>query len=276
MTTATLDLTVATPAEIDYALGPVHYRHAVALNQLIHARGDLAKLRRHQPTSRWGEQLLAEAEANVDRYVAEVETAGEALAEFQAEWDRRGGWTRSWLCVTSGHGHFHRTHQCQTLRNTSQLALAYSLSGLDDATLVAMAGSDACTYCYPNAPVDRPAEGWRATGNMLLAERAQQAARQIAHLDEDIDRMTSRVVAMETAGDLAEAERLRNGDGSYSPFRSYTRTIVDKRSHTNAVKKARRIIVNAQDARTAAQAHIDAAAHLDWAAWQPGLVPAHR
>lgn len=270
--TPTIDLTSLTPAEIDQRLGPVHHRHAVALGRLRHAR---KQVKRRPADIYW--------HGEVERLTVALDEAADELWAFDDEWQKRGGWTRSWLCVTNGSGgHFHRTQFCQSLSNTSMLALAYSLSGADDTTLVDMAGSDACTFCYPNAPVDREANGSKAAKAIQACRDAQNAAKGIARLVADIERDTALVDNIEAADTIEAAETLRSGrtvvpySRVYSRFSSYTRPIVDKRSKTNAVKKARRLLAEDAADLERMNAIVAAAAHLEWETWQEGQVPAAR
>lgn len=269
--TPTIDLATATPAEIDYALGPVHRRYTVALAELGQARARARRSVKYGSADTYYQD-------EIDRCAAEADEAEAALKAFDDEWTRRGGWTRSWLCVTSGHGHFHRTNFCQTLRNTSQLALAYSLSGLDDATLVAMAGSDACTYCYPNAPVELPAGGRRATGDVRLAEDAQQAWENLNRygVEGALYQSTLTAIADErlsvehAACVIADAQRHERWWYTASP----RRPVVDKRTLTAARKRIEKRLAEVDVLLAQSLDTINAAAHLNWRAWKPGLVPA--
>lgn len=87
------------------------------------------------------------------------------LKPFEAEYKRRGGWNRAYLCMANG-GHIHKHTACSTLHVTTQIAFLPEQSGLSEDEIVALAGIQACTVCYPTAPVD-------ALKAALAAEKAK-------------------------------------------------------------------------------------------------------
>lgn len=105
----------------------------------------------------------------------------------EAEYRRRGGWTRSFL-VTNAGGHAHRSTGCSTCRPTTQFAWLTELSGKDEAEIVELAGERACTVCYPSAPVAslsnpsmlRPDVEAREEKAKRDAEKAEKAAAKAA------------------------------------------------------------------------------------------------
>jgi hypothetical protein len=74
---------------------------------------------------------------------------------LQAEWDRRGGWTRYVWCVANN-GHFHAGTHCHTLRAFStRIVWVAELSGLNNEQVIEQVGFKACSQpeCFPLAPV---------------------------------------------------------------------------------------------------------------------------
>lgn len=67
-----------------------------------------------------------------------------------AEYDRRGGWTR--YIVVPG-GHFHKHRGCGSIRWTTSTVWTPEHSGLTEDEIVAKLDERACTKCFPNAPV---------------------------------------------------------------------------------------------------------------------------
>jgi hypothetical protein len=118
------------------------------------------------------------------------------IAKLEAEWAKRGYWTRAFLAVTNGRGHIHASQMCSTCNNGERLTEFYwftELSGADEAEIIKQAGSDACTVCYPNAPVDdlkRPSslftpdeEAREANRVAKIAKRAAKDAKAITNPD---------------------------------------------------------------------------------------------
>lgn len=105
--------------------------------------------------------------------VADAQAASDANRLLQAEYVRRGGWTRAYL-VDNADGHVHRSTNCSTWRASTRYHWLTELSGHAESEIVELAGERACTVCYPTAPVDvlkRPSK---------LEGPAQRAAREAA------------------------------------------------------------------------------------------------
>lgn len=113
--------------------------------------------------------------AKIDEAEAAVFDQQEILDAVQAEFTARGGWTRAFL-VTNVNGHVHSSMQCSTCRYTTQYHWVTSLSGHDEGEIVDAAGSDACTVCYPSAPLDRPRSIFTPDEEQAQKDRAERAA----------------------------------------------------------------------------------------------------
>jgi hypothetical protein len=174
------DLSTQSPVEIDTQLAALYYaeQEAVldvkrAMATIHHRAGDkkvyfastsqwaktneeaIAKVKDnltlvHQPWEIRASQLALDALEAAKAKVVQIRAQAEA---FNAEFERRGGWTRAFLAVTSK-GHIHASMGCSTCYPTTQYFWFTDLSGHDEAEIVAKAGSDACTVCYPSAPVN--------------------------------------------------------------------------------------------------------------------------
>lgn len=179
------NLRTLTPAEIDAELA-VHYaarvraeaQHSAAIHQLQTALDDLAgtrlpRRRRLVPLV----ELLAAAHAvsdddrsytanqirhamtRLDEADAAIAAARNAAAPYDAEFDRRGGWTRAFLVCGSGNGHVHSSMDCSTCNrglSATEFEWVTDYSGRDQGAIIAAAGWRACTVCYPDAPVGTP------------------------------------------------------------------------------------------------------------------------
>jgi hypothetical protein len=62
-------------------------------------------------------------------------------------------WTRAFL-VINANGHVHSSMECSTCFDTTRYNWLVQYSNDDETTIVADAGQDACTICYPSAPAD--------------------------------------------------------------------------------------------------------------------------
>lgn len=157
------DLTALSPAEVDGELFPILDSLAMKDAALADYRYLLGEVGR-KPTGfsrrdvredgleynnpgvqrRQFEEGKARAEATIAGLEADA-------APYEAEFNRRGGWTR-YLVVPGGHLHFRSCHTLTPGRTmVGQIAEA---SGLDQAEVVGKYGVTACTHCFPDAPVE--------------------------------------------------------------------------------------------------------------------------
>jgi hypothetical protein len=190
---AITDPTTATPVDIDTALAGLdhtlpglHQGVRIALERVHQAAGDTKQRRLVHKNEQWvmaHEQ--AEATCRERRNSGDV-TATQALvglataflavnlnrAEFDrldAEFTRRGGWTRFVQCV-----HIHSGYHCVggTLDRAEYRSERFwrpEFSGMDEATAIAtlqQAAETLCSHCFPSAPVmDKPVDPDMCTGS---------------------------------------------------------------------------------------------------------------
>lgn len=181
--TATIDLRTQTPAQIDTVLADLDYERFVAYIKAVDLRQAAYKALNHvhydwrtrtqtkRPDPAKAERLTKLAEEQDEIVAAKVAE----MAPYEAEFNRRGGWTRAFLVVTSGTGHVHSSQRCHTCYPTTQFHWVTKLSGHDEAEIVEAAGERACTICYPSAPAEvlnRP------TALFTKDEEAKKAARE--------------------------------------------------------------------------------------------------
>lgn len=182
-----MDLTTATPPQIDTLC--VEYQRAkaraeqgvaVAHHRVHDALGERKAPghyvgRRHMdggwPTTdeeaiKLAEELLVDASAPdwkvgiVRRMLDGLREAREVLvtaqamfAPLDAEWDRRGGWSRFFL-VQNNNGHIHSSMNCSTCYARTEYGWLTELSGLTEADAVEAYGTILCSVCFPSAPVE--------------------------------------------------------------------------------------------------------------------------
>ncbi|TCO49661.1 hypothetical protein [Actinocrispum wychmicini] len=165
------DPTTATPSEIDEELARLDIEHTKAQKTLLGLRkrrrtwlddGQTASAAELEPRIEQASQAIAECEA--------------AAQPLNAEFERRGGWTRAWLVLNTG-GHVHRTTACRTCFATTQFAWLTQLSGHDETKIVDLAGKAACTECYPSAPVELRNRPSRIKTPEQLARELEKAER---------------------------------------------------------------------------------------------------
>lgn len=150
---ATQDLTTMTPAEIDTILADIWGRQN---NLIAEIKGYEKKARSAKKCIAQGytgyQSVLDNAVAKVAELQAQMPAIEAEAAPFEAEFTRRGGWTRAFLC-TANDGHVHKDRACSTTRLTTKFMWLIDFAGKDEEEVVAAAGCIACTVCFPSAPV---------------------------------------------------------------------------------------------------------------------------
>lgn len=120
-------------------------------------RGDAPRPRR---------EVLARYQAALDA----IDVIRAEMARLDAEWERRGRWSRFFMVPD---GHIHSSMRCSTCNRLGQLTPFVwlpELSGRTEADAVAAHGALLCTVCFPSAPVE-----W--TNGRELAKAAKAADR---------------------------------------------------------------------------------------------------
>ena len=75
---------------------------------------------------------------------------------LDGEWERRGGWSRFFLCLNAG-GHIHAGltgRECGSVRPSTRIGWLPELSGLTMTDAVKAHGTVLCSHCFPDAPVE--------------------------------------------------------------------------------------------------------------------------
>lgn len=139
----TPDLTAMTPPEIEALWEKAARRQQYALAEQV---GTKRTIRRYGGEAHAPDYLIERLQDCRER----IQHAEVALAPFQAEFKRRGGWTRYF--VVSG-GHLHK-RECSTLRFDTQIGFIPAAAGMDAQEVVETFNYVACTHCFPDAPVE--------------------------------------------------------------------------------------------------------------------------
>lgn len=183
----TQNLANMTPVEIDTILAPIWQREAEAKAQVLALTGRSNELQRKAGKLKNGVKVpgyhtpgdgvrLAETIQNLNEAITELHDKLGLIsieaAPYEAEYTRRGGWTRVFL-ATSSNGHAHKGTECSTCHHgeyRTGFAWLIQYSGADEADIVADAGERACTTCYPSAPVN-------AKGTRMFTPDEEEAAK---------------------------------------------------------------------------------------------------
>lgn len=141
--------------------------------------------------------VLEHAEAQVAKLQAELPAIEAEAAPYEAEYHRRGCWNRSFLC-TASNGHVHKSLACSTTRMTTQFMWLIDYADKDEAQVVADAGCNACTVCFPSAPVDVLAQPTKIFASEEARIKAEKKAKAEAEkcpgsLTYSYDRATARL-----------------------------------------------------------------------------------
>ena len=159
------DLTQLDPPEIDHLWTEAMQPAYAAYERLAATRASIRRYEKHgyrRETTSGPNQIPAYLTDRETEQEAEYEQARKASEPFDAEYERRGGWTR-YMIVINSNGHVHRiTHgrtgtSCPSLRWGTLYRPLWQLSGRDDAGVVSEFGATACSKCFPDAPVESKA-----------------------------------------------------------------------------------------------------------------------
>jgi hypothetical protein len=210
--TAMTKLAGLTPVEVDTVLAANWDEQARLMSYIQGAQSAADRYSKGGLT-----QLAAREQAEVAKHVAALKAACVAAQPYEAEYTRRR-WHRYFL-VTNGYGHVHRERSCTTCFPTTRYAWLVTLSGCDERAMVAEYGTDACTVCFPNAPVLA-----RQLGAVSKTQREREAAR------------TARQAKRAAAEAKRQANSITNPDGTVLMDASWT---------IYTVSEARRRLVDA-------------------------------
>lgn len=164
-----LNSAVRARREVDYALGEVH--RSVGDRQTWQRKGPVWGLSDADAEAKARELAASDLDPDDEDYyraasarkaVPRYDAATLALALLdeqnalhEAEFARRGGWTRAFLATSTG-GHVHSSMGCPTCNrgeSPTEFQLMTDYSGTREDSIVADAGYRACTVCFPTAPV---------------------------------------------------------------------------------------------------------------------------
>jgi hypothetical protein len=239
-----MDLTTATPSEIDTRLAELERQDAKLTYDIQSAWSDLRAALGHRQVRVLNRDGRAEYVYLISSHDAEHEAvapdastntreAYQALhalrkqvlvnraerTKIKVEFNRRGGWTRAWAVPN---GHVHQSTACSTCFPTTRFGWLSQVSGMNEAEIVAQAGERACTRCYPSAPVNpKPCQLWtieeqaeRASAQQVAAVKAEKAAAKAAKAITNPDGSPLRgkwgVIATERTAEIEAVNEIHN------------------------------------------------------------------
>jgi hypothetical protein len=179
------ELVTATPAEIDGEIAEceqimAQFAMAIKNSERAITRARLDTLL----TSGQREEMIA-------KYTSQIAELGDRRAEMStrvgelhSEFRRRGGWTRYYL-VDANNGHVHSSVSCSSCYLSTRYYWLTSESGRTAEDVVEQARAQACTVCFPWAPVTEQQGSYRTPSQAEAdAKRevleAKRAAKRVA------------------------------------------------------------------------------------------------
>lgn len=157
-----MDLQSMTPTEIDTQLAKIHGRINDCRDRLDRRKDELKRAEKAIASGRrswYTPEEVTAMESKIEALTGEMFTILEETVPLQAEFTRRGGWTRFFLVPG---GHVHSSMSCSTCNNGAQptrFGWLPEWSGRsEEEALAALVGESEktvlCTVCYPSAPVE--------------------------------------------------------------------------------------------------------------------------
>ena len=151
-----------TPAQIDEKLAEAEYKLMTLSLRLTGAHKTVEQFERH--VERRGDLSSAllmysgkDPRETLRQLIVETTEARKPLDAIrdaaEAEFKRRGGWSRYWLVCNTG-GHVHKSRGCSSCYPTTGFAWLPGASGQDSGGLIDLFGSTVCSVCFPEAPLD--------------------------------------------------------------------------------------------------------------------------
>lgn len=153
----------STPAECDTVLADLWYEQQKIRDhrKRVQARldADVAEREHFEETGKYSNRYAvmsannrASTERAIDLYDSQLQDLREKIDPIEAEFNRRGGWSRFFL-VKNTNGHVHSSMRCNTCFPDTQYGWLTDYSGMAEPAIVEEAGDMACSTCFPTAPV---------------------------------------------------------------------------------------------------------------------------
>lgn len=233
---ATADLVTATPVEIDTEIarlqGDVDQFEAVITRARRKIRGMEPQSLVGDGIDAWRDGVNSVIDANqalIEEATAHLEAIYAQLRPLHTEFQRRGGWNRFYL-VDSHDGHVHSSMSCSTCYPSTRYYWLTSESGKTRRLVVHQAKAQACSVCFPWAPVTDKRGSYRtpsqAEAEQRAAEKAERAAAKKAAEITAPDGGSLYAADMVRSG-MVHTGKLRNGDRLRTEATAWRRALGD-------------------------------------------------
>ena len=175
-----LPLTEHTPDQIDERLGQIWgdiyheiYRKGIIRRDIEHAERNLGRYGITEADLDRRRASLVACEEKIDKLLDQT-------APYEAEYARRGGWSRYYRVETSGQGHVHSSRDCFSCYPTTQYSWLPSLSGKGQDEAVDDYGSEMCSHCFPGVLSHPSYQSRGRIAEEVIARRAAEEAQRTA------------------------------------------------------------------------------------------------
>jgi hypothetical protein len=183
-------LSKETPVDIDTTLANIYGEYFAAYRKTSEIKNSIktnaTRLKNMSPEAYNYEYYNNHTQVLANKLEQQEAVVNDILDEavpYEAEFNRRGGWTRAFL-VKNVNGHVHKTRDCSTCTTSTQFGWLTEYSGGSEETVVDDAGSSACTVCYPSAPVESLSRPSRIQDPEVVAKRSAREEARLAKLRE--------------------------------------------------------------------------------------------
>lgn len=185
-----MDLTTQTPAQIDTALAKDQHLLAMAEQGIEISTKEIERIEAaqsvHERAYPWNSLAKRDEHAQaIDGYREIIATLLPRIAAANAEFRRRGGWTRFYL-VTNTNGHVHTSTHCDTCFPTTEFVWLTEQSGMTHAEVVNLAGEATCLVCFPDPDRSALRKKSRLEDPAKRASREEREAKRDAALEKKI------------------------------------------------------------------------------------------
>ena len=184
------------PPQIDAVLAKLSNAAAIERSKIAREEKAIADIESGKRRVNFGttaESVIEAAHKRIAEYQEALDAVREKIAPITEEFDSRGGWTRFFV-TTGSNPHVHSSRSCSTCYPTTQFGWLTDNSGMDEDEIVELAGDEACTVCFPTAPVaDRGAP--RQNRLETPEARASRTEREAAKAARDQKRAATSITA---------------------------------------------------------------------------------
>lgn len=143
-----MDINTATPARIDGEIARIEGVCATLHGTIARSEHVIGQAEECRASGEvYAADLIARHTESIATCRTRLAELGAQLAPLEAEYRRRGGWTRTYLVDNTG-GHVHTTTACRNTYPTTRFAWITDLSGSTPEEVVALAGARTCLTCF--------------------------------------------------------------------------------------------------------------------------------